>query len=73
MTASKVNASRGVPKPTIPGFSPDPSICVIDGVFFLVTSSFHLYPGLPIYFSEDLRSWKLVGHAIHRPNQLSLR
>lgn len=47
--------------PIIPGFHPDPSICLIDGLFFLVTSSFHLYPGLPIYVSSDLKSWRLHG------------
>ncbi|KAH6688326.1 putative xylosidase/arabinosidase [Plectosphaerella plurivora] len=44
------------PSPTIPGFSPDPSICLIDGTYLLVTSSFHLFPG----------------HAVHRTDQLSL-
>ncbi|KAL5331723.1 hypothetical protein ACEPPN_001260 [Leptodophora sp. 'Broadleaf-Isolate-01'] len=34
--------------PIIPGFAPDPSITFINGKFFLVTSSFHLFPGLPI-------------------------
>lgn len=47
--------------PIIPGFAPDPSICLIDGTFFLVNSSFHLYPGLPIYKSLDLMTWKHIG------------
>ncbi|KAJ5575492.1 Concanavalin A-like lectin/glucanase subgroup [Penicillium sp. DV-2018c] len=47
--------------PIIPGFAPDPSICLIDGTFFLVNSSFHLYPGLPIYMSDDLIEWKHIG------------
>jgi beta-xylosidase len=47
--------------PIIPGFSPDPSICLIDGTFFLVNSSFHLFPGLPIYMSDDLISWTHIG------------
>ncbi|KAJ5366050.1 Concanavalin A-like lectin/glucanase subgroup [Penicillium concentricum] len=58
--------------PIIPGFSPDPSICLVDGIFYLVNSSFHLYPGLPIYMSNDLVSWKHIGNAINRPSQLSL-
>ncbi|KAJ6131700.1 Concanavalin A-like lectin/glucanase subgroup [Penicillium samsonianum] len=58
--------------PIIPGFAPDPSICLIDGTFYLVNSSFHLYPGLPIYMSNDLVSWKHIGNAINRPSQLSL-
>ena len=54
--------------PIIPGFSPDPSIVQIDGTFFLVTSTFHLFPGLPIYASKDLISWKHIGILV-RPDR----
>lgn len=47
--------------PIIPGFAPDPSITFINGKFFLVTSSFHLFPGLPMYVSDDAISWKHFG------------
>ncbi|KAH7385040.1 putative xylosidase/arabinosidase [Cadophora sp. MPI-SDFR-AT-0126] len=58
--------------PIIPGFAPDPSIVRIGNTFFLVNSSFHLFPGLPIYASSDLQSWKHIGNAFNRPTQLSL-
>ncbi|KAL2830365.1 glycosyl hydrolase [Aspergillus pseudoustus] len=58
--------------PIIPGFAPDPSIVRIHDMFYLVTSSFHLFPGLPIYASRDLIAWRHIGNAIHRPTQLSL-
>ncbi|RDW76321.1 putative xylosidase/arabinosidase [Aspergillus mulundensis] len=58
--------------PIIPGFAPDPSVVRIDKTFYLVNSSFHLYPGLPIFASRDLVSWRHIGNAIHRPTQLSL-
>ncbi|KAI3546654.1 hypothetical protein CSPX01_04309 [Colletotrichum filicis] len=58
--------------PIIPGFAPDPSVVMVDGIFYLVTSSFHIFPGLPIYASRDLRSWKHIGNAINRPEQLTL-
>ncbi|KAH7146196.1 glycosyl hydrolase [Dactylonectria macrodidyma] len=58
--------------PIIPGFAPDPSAIHVDGWFFVVTSSFHLFPGLPIYASQDLSSWKQIGNAIDRQGQLSL-
>ncbi|OAP56346.1 hypothetical protein AYL99_09525 [Fonsecaea erecta] len=58
--------------PIIPGFAPDPSVVLIDGTFFLVNSSFHVFPGLPIYASKDLISWKQIGNAINRQSQLSL-
>jgi len=52
--------------PIITGFAPDPSIIRIDDTYFLVTSSFHLFPGLPIYASTDLISWKHIGKLILR-------
>ncbi|OQV01301.1 hypothetical protein CLAIMM_06682 [Cladophialophora immunda] len=58
--------------PIIPGFAPDPSVVLIDGTFFLVNSTFHVFPGLPIYASEDLISWRQIGNAINRQSQLSL-
>ncbi|KAL2839579.1 glycosyl hydrolase [Aspergillus pseudodeflectus] len=61
-----------ITNPIIPGFAPDPSIVLVDGIYYLVTSSFHLFPGLPIYTSTDLKGWTLLGHAYNRRDQLSL-
>lgn len=47
--------------PIIPGFAPDPSVTRIGDTFFLVNSTFHLFPGLPIYASKDLVNWTLIG------------
>lgn len=47
--------------PIVPGFAPDPSVVHVDGTFFLCTSSFHVFPGLPIYASRDLKEWTLIG------------
>ncbi|KAF1960147.1 hypothetical protein CC80DRAFT_286772 [Byssothecium circinans] len=58
--------------PIVPGFAPDPSVVFADGIFYLTTSSFHVFPGLPLYASDDLKSWKLIGHALNRLNQLPL-
>lgn len=59
--------------PIIPGFNPDPSIIRSGTDFFLVTSSFEYFPGIPIYHSKDLISWKLIGHALTRRSQLDIR
>ena len=50
-----------VVNPIIPGFAPDPSAILIGDTFFLVNSTFHLFPGLPIYASKDLVNWTLIG------------
>ncbi|KAH7389118.1 glycosyl hydrolase [Cadophora sp. MPI-SDFR-AT-0126] len=47
--------------PIIPGFAPDPSIIFVDDTFYLVNSSFHIFPGLPIYTSKDLKTWTHIG------------
>ena len=47
--------------PIVPGFAPDPSVVLVDGVFYLVNSSFHLFPGLPIYASDNLNEWRHIG------------
>ncbi|XEV05022.1 hypothetical protein FSHL1_010309 [Fusarium sambucinum] len=59
--------------PIVPGFAPDPSVVFVDGTFFLCTSSFHVFPGLPIYASKDLRQWTHIGNALSKHSQLSLR
>ena len=56
--------------PVLPGFHPDPSIVKVGDDFYLVTSTFSWFPGLPIFHSRDLVSWNLVGHAIDRPGMI---
>jgi len=58
--------------PIIPGFNPDPSICRVGNDYYLATSSFEYFPGVPIYHSLDLVHWKMIGHALNRPTQLNL-
>lgn len=47
--------------PIVPGFAPDPSVVLVNGTFYLVNSSFHLFPGLPIYASQNLKDWVHIG------------
>ncbi|HWP68549.1 MAG TPA: family 43 glycosylhydrolase, partial [Rectinemataceae bacterium] len=58
--------------PVLPGFHPDPSVCRSGDSFYFVTSSFHYFPGIPIWKSSDLVDWKLIGHGISRPEQIDL-
>lgn len=63
----------GFRNPILPGFNPDPTIIRVDDDYFLATSSFEYFPGIPIYLSQDLINWKLIGHVLTRPSQLDLR
>ena len=59
--------------PVLRGFYPDPSVCFANGKYYMVTSSFYYFPGLPVFESSDLVHWRQIGHAIHRPEQLDYR
>ena len=59
--------------PIIPGFNPDPSICRVGEDFYLVTSTFEFFPGVPVYHSKNLVNWELIGHCLTRDSQLPLQ
>ncbi|KAF2271588.1 xylosidase : arab-like proteininofuranosidase [Westerdykella ornata] len=58
--------------PILPGAHPDPSCIHVpkEKTYFCASSSFNIFPGIPIHASKDLKSWKLVGHVLNRPSQL---
>ncbi len=64
--------SKTFRNPILPGFYPDPSICRVGEDYYLVTSTFEYFPGLPIFHSRDLVHWRQIGHVIDRPSQLDL-
>lgn len=61
-----------VRNPVLPGCHPDPSVCRVGDDVYLACSSFHQFPGLPLFHSRDLVHWRPVGHALTRPSQLDL-
>lgn len=58
--------------PIISGFYPDPSICRVDDWYYLVTSTFEYFPGVPLFKSKDLVHWQQIGHCLTRKSQLNL-
>lgn len=58
--------------PVLSGFHADPSVCRVGGDYYLATSSFEYFPGVPIYHSKDLVHWRQIGHALTRESQLKL-
>ena len=61
-----------LPNPLIPGFSPDPSIALADGAYYLVNSTFEYLPAIPVYRSTDLISWTHIGNVATRPDDIGL-
>lgn len=59
--------------PVIKGFNPDPSVCGVGEDYYLVTSTFEYFPGVPVYHSRDLVNWKQVGYCLTRKSQLNLK
>jgi xylan 1,4-beta-xylosidase len=59
--------------PILPGSHPDPSVCRAGSDYYVVTSTFEYFPGLPIYHSQDLVHWRPLGHVLDRPSQLPLQ
>lgn len=57
--------------PVIPGFFSDPSVCRVGEDYYLVTSTFEYFPGVPVFHSKDLVNWEMIGYCIDRPTQLS--
>jgi len=58
--------------PILAGFYPDPSIVRADDAYYLVTSTFAWYPGVPIFRSTDLVNWRQIGHVLDRPSLLPM-
>ena len=56
----------------IPGFYPDPSVCRVGDEYWLATSTFTYFPGVPVFRSTDLVRWTQVGNVLNRSSQLDL-
>jgi alpha-N-arabinofuranosidase len=59
--------------PILSGFYPDPSIARAGDDYYLVTSTFAWFPGIPVFHSRDLVNWRQIGAAISRPEQLDFK
>lgn len=58
--------------PILPGWYSDPSICRKGEDYFLVTSTFSYWPGIPIFHSKNMVNWEQIGHVLTRETQLQL-
>jgi len=44
----------------------DPDVVRVGSDFYLIASSFHFSPGIPVLRSRDLVHWRIIGHALAR-------
>jgi alpha-N-arabinofuranosidase len=65
-------ASNEFYNPILQGCYPDPSITRKGSDYYLVNSSFAMFPGVPIFHSKDLVNWTQIGHVLDRKSQLKV-
>lgn len=58
--------------PILQGCYPDPAITRKGDDYYMVVSSFAMFPGVPIFHSKDLVNWKQIGHVLDRTSQLNV-
>jgi beta-xylosidase len=60
----------GFQNPIISGVNADPTVLRVGDDYFIASSSFEYFPGLPIYHSTNLVDWKLIGHGLTASNAI---
>ena len=58
--------------PILQGTYPDPAITRKGDDYYMVCSSFAMFPGVPIFHSNDLVNWTQIGHVLDRTSQLDV-
>ena len=58
--------------PILQGCYPDPAITKKGDDYYLVCSTFAMFPGVPIFHSKDLVNWTQIGHVLDRTSQLDV-
>jgi xylan 1,4-beta-xylosidase len=72
VTAADAPRITSYRNPVLPGVHPDPSVVRVGEWFYLVNSSFEMFPGVPIHRSRDLVHWQPLGYVLTRDSQLPL-
>src|SRR5262245_33959984 len=62
--AGAADAPKDYTNPVLFADYSDPDAIRVGNDYYLVASSFHFSPGLPILKSQDLVHWTIVGHAL---------
>ena len=63
---------EAIKNPIISGWNPDPAIIRVGKDYYIATSTFEYFPGVPIYKSKDLANWELFSHALTKPEHVQL-
>lgn len=55
-----------IKNPVLTGFNPDPCIVRVEENYYIVTSTFEWYPGVPVYHSRDLQNWRHLTNILNK-------
>lgn len=58
---------EGYHNPVRRGFFPDPSVIRVGLDYYMVNSTFHFFPAIPVSHSTDLVHWRIIGYALTNP------
>ncbi len=64
LAAPKPSAAAVYRNPILPADYSDPDVIRVGDTYYLVASSFHFSPGVPILTSKDLVHWTIAGHVL---------
>ena len=54
------------PNPILWADVPDPDVIRVEDNFYMVTTTMHQFPGVPIMRSKDLVNWETIGYVVDR-------
>lgn len=61
-----------IKNPVLTGFHPDPSICYINGTFYIANSTFEYYPGVKLSKSKDLANWEQMDYPLKHKKHIDM-
>jgi beta-xylosidase len=64
--AAVATSARSYHNPILYADYSDPDVVRVGANYYLIASSFHYSPGIPLLESHDLLHWSIVGHAVAR-------
>ena len=73
LTSAMIATASAFTNPIITGVNADASAIRVGDDYFLVSSSFEYFPGVPVYHSTNLVDWELIGHGLNENNKISDR
>lgn len=65
-------AAGSYQNPILAGFYPDPSVTSDGEYYYLTTSTFGYFPGLPVFRSKDLTHWTLISHGVTAKQNINI-